>query len=155
MRESRLYGSVRGVLGNWHSYRDSLRSNLLAVVLVALRGVHGEKTVEAEVSLYYIANKISTTYHGMMIAIPAPAWDVFYSMSPADLAAILLDVVGESTQVTLIGCFMVDYSLYNKTPVLRYGYVTQSSSHGSRAPRDRSGGPGGLAQRQSIHDHAR
>ena len=22
MRESRLYGSVRGVLGNWHSYRD-------------------------------------------------------------------------------------------------------------------------------------
>ena len=24
MRESRLYGSVRGVLGNWHSYRDSL-----------------------------------------------------------------------------------------------------------------------------------
>ena len=25
MRESRLYGSVRGVLGNWHSYRDSLK----------------------------------------------------------------------------------------------------------------------------------
>ena len=26
MRESRLYGSVRGVLGNWHPYRDSLVS---------------------------------------------------------------------------------------------------------------------------------
>jgi len=25
MRESHLYGSVRGVLGNWHSYRDSLK----------------------------------------------------------------------------------------------------------------------------------
>ena len=66
--------------------------NLLAVVLAALRGVHGEETVDEEVSLYYIANEISTTYHGMMIAIPAPEWDVFYSMSPSDLAAILLEL---------------------------------------------------------------
>jgi len=64
--------------------------NLLAVVLAALRGVHGEETVDEEVSLYYIANEISTTYHGMMIAIPAPEWEVFYSMSPTDLAAVLL-----------------------------------------------------------------
>src|SRR5919197_1460063 len=66
--------------------------NLLGVVLAALRGVHGEETVDEEVSLYYIANEIATTYHGMMIAIPAPEWDVFYSMSPADLADILLDL---------------------------------------------------------------
>jgi hypothetical protein len=66
--------------------------NLLAVVLAALRGVHGEEKVDEEVSLYYIANEISTTYHGMMIAIPPPEWDVFYSMSPADLAATLLDL---------------------------------------------------------------
>lgn len=66
--------------------------NLLAVVLAALRGVHGEETVDKEVSLYYVANEISTTYHGMMIAIPAPEWDVFYSMSPVELAAILLDL---------------------------------------------------------------
>jgi len=59
-------------------------------VLAALRGVHGEETVDEEVSLYYIANEITTTYHGMMIAIPEPEWDVFYAMSPADLAAILL-----------------------------------------------------------------
>ena len=64
--------------------------NLLAVVLAALRGVHGEEIVDEEVSLYYIANEITTTYHGMMIAIPEPEWDVFYVMSPADLAAILL-----------------------------------------------------------------
>jgi hypothetical protein len=64
--------------------------NLLAVVLAALRGVHGDETVDEEVSLYYIANEIATTYHGMMIAIPAPEWDVFYAMSSADLAAILL-----------------------------------------------------------------
>jgi len=46
--------------------------NLLAVVLAALRGVHGEQTVDEEVSLYSIANDIVTTYHGMMIAIPQP-----------------------------------------------------------------------------------
>ena len=64
--------------------------NLLAVVLAALRRVHGEEIVDEEVSLYYIANEITTTYHGMMIAIPEPEWDVFYAMSPADLAAILV-----------------------------------------------------------------
>ena len=66
--------------------------NLLAVVLAALRGVHGEETVDDEVSLYYIANEVATTYHGMMIAIPAPEWDVFYAMNVAELAAILLDL---------------------------------------------------------------
>ncbi len=75
--------------------------NLLAVVLAALRGVHGEETIEQEVSLYYIANEISTTYHGMMIAIPAPEWDVFYSMSLADLAAILLELA-ESVRLQAI-----------------------------------------------------
>jgi DDE family transposase len=67
-------------------------SNLLAVVLAALRGGHGDKTVDEAVSLYYSANEIATTSHGMMSAIPAPEWDVFYAMSPAALAAILLDL---------------------------------------------------------------
>lgn len=66
--------------------------NLLAVVLAALRRVHGEALVDEEVSLYYIANEITTTYHGMMIAIPEPEWDVFYAMSTADLAAILVEL---------------------------------------------------------------
>jgi hypothetical protein len=66
--------------------------NVLAVVLAALRGGHGEKTVDEEVSLYYVANEIATTSHGMMIAIPEPEWDVFYAMSHADLAALLLEL---------------------------------------------------------------
>jgi Transposase DDE domain len=66
--------------------------NLLAVGLAALRGVHGEEIVDEEVSLYYVANEISTTYHGMMIAIPPPEWNVFYSMSVIDLVDILLDL---------------------------------------------------------------
>ena len=63
--------------------------NLLAVVLAALRSVHGEEIVDEEVSLYYIANDIATTYHGMMIAIPAPEWDLFSAMALPELAALL------------------------------------------------------------------
>jgi hypothetical protein len=66
--------------------------NLLAVISAALRGIHGEEMVDDEVSLYDVANEISTTYHGMMIAIPPSEWDGFYSMSPAELAAILLEL---------------------------------------------------------------
>jgi len=60
--------------------------NLLAVVLAALRGMHGEETVDQEVSLYYIANELATTYKGMMIAIPEPEWAIFSAMSPDELA---------------------------------------------------------------------
>lgn len=62
--------------------------NLLAVVLAALRGVHGEETVDQEVSLYYIANDIATTYKGMMIAIPEPEWTLFSAMDLTELATI-------------------------------------------------------------------
>jgi hypothetical protein len=66
--------------------------NTLAVVQAALRSVHGEETVEHEVSLYYIANEIATTYTGMMIAIPEPEWAVFYAMPTPDLAALLCEL---------------------------------------------------------------
>jgi hypothetical protein len=67
-------------------------SNVLAVVLAALRGVHGADTVDQEVSLSDSANAISTTYTGMMMAIPEPEWDIFSAMHPVALAAILLDL---------------------------------------------------------------
>jgi hypothetical protein len=62
--------------------------NLLAVVLAALRGVHGEERVDQDISLYYIANEIATTYKGMMIAIPEPEWTIFYAMDLTELATI-------------------------------------------------------------------
>jgi hypothetical protein len=43
--------------------------------------VHGEDIVDQAVSLYESANDIATTYHGMLIAIPEPAWDLFSAMS--------------------------------------------------------------------------
>lgn len=51
--------------------------------------------MDEEVSLYYIATEIATTYHSMMIAIPESEWDLFYSRSTAELAAILLDPTRE------------------------------------------------------------
>ncbi len=79
--------------------------NLLAVVLAALRGVHGQEKVDAEVSLYYIANDISTTYNGMMIAIPEAEWDVFSRMSASDMVATLRDLAQR-----------VDLRAYRKSP---------------------------------------
>jgi IS4 transposase len=67
-------------------------SNLLAVVLAALRGVHGQERVDEEVALYYLANDLSTTYNEMMIAIPEAEWDVFYRMSASAMASVLLDL---------------------------------------------------------------
>jgi hypothetical protein len=79
--------------------------NLLAVVWAALRHVHGEQTVDEEISLYSIANEIATTYKGMMIAIPEPEWDVFYAMPLAALATILLDLAAR-----------VNLKAFRKTP---------------------------------------
>jgi hypothetical protein len=63
--------------------------NMLAVVMAALRSVHGEETIDHDLSLYYVANEIAHTYHGMMIAIPEDAWRVFSRMRPAELVATL------------------------------------------------------------------
>jgi len=67
-------------------------SNSVAVVLAALRGVHGQESVDEEVSLSSIATDIATTYHGMMIAIPEVEWDVFARMRTSDMVATLLDL---------------------------------------------------------------
>jgi hypothetical protein len=59
--------------------------NLLAAIKGALRGVHGQKTVE-ELSNFYLTNEISGVYRGMMIALPPEKWKVFQTMSEKQLA---------------------------------------------------------------------
>jgi hypothetical protein len=39
--------------------------------------------------LYYVANDIAQTSHGMMIAIPEDEWRVFSRMRPAEMVATL------------------------------------------------------------------
>ena len=66
--------------------------NMLAVVMAALRSVHGAQVIDQELSLYYVANDIAQTYHGMMIAIPEEEWRVFSRMRPAELVATLREL---------------------------------------------------------------
>jgi DDE family transposase len=66
--------------------------NMLAVVMAALRSVHGAATIDQELSLYYVANDIAQTYHGMMIAIPEAEWRVFSRMRPAELVTTLREL---------------------------------------------------------------
>ena len=66
--------------------------NMLAVVMAALRSVHGAETIDQELSLYYVANDIAQTYHGMMIAIPEDEWRVFSRMRPAEMVATLREL---------------------------------------------------------------
>ena len=47
---------------------------VLRVIQGALRAAHGADKVEAEVSGYYLADELSGTYRGMMIAIPPRHW---------------------------------------------------------------------------------
>jgi hypothetical protein len=61
---------------------------MLAVGLAALRRVHGE-TMDQELSLYYVANDIAQTYHGMRMAMPEEEWRVFSRRRPAEMVATL------------------------------------------------------------------
>jgi IS4 transposase len=62
---------------------------ILSVVKAALASVHGVDTVEHKISGYYLADEISGTYRGMMIAIPQEDWTVFRQYSKAQLIKVL------------------------------------------------------------------
>jgi hypothetical protein len=66
--------------------------NVLSLIKGALRVTHGEKKVTEEVSGYYIANEVSRTYGGMMIAIPEEEWVVFARMTVKGFARVLKEL---------------------------------------------------------------
>jgi hypothetical protein len=63
--------------------------NLLAAAKGALRGVHGEPTVENKLSNFYVTEEISGVYRGMMIALPPEKWELFQTMDQLELAKTL------------------------------------------------------------------
>ena len=63
--------------------------NGMSVIHAALRNVHGEETVEENLSSYYLSLEISQVYHGMLIAIPPEEWEVFRNLTTAQLASQL------------------------------------------------------------------
>lgn len=66
--------------------------NMLAVVMAALRSVHGAEVIDQDLSLSDVANDLAQTYHGMMIAIPEDEWRVFSHMCPAEMVATLIEL---------------------------------------------------------------
>jgi IS4 transposase len=66
--------------------------NVLSVLQGALRVAQGEKQVKEEVSGYYIANEITRTYGGMMIAIPEEEWVVFARLTAKEFARVLKEL---------------------------------------------------------------
>ncbi|MGD8970535.1 MAG: hypothetical protein PVG01_03940 [Desulfobacterales bacterium] len=62
---------------------------ILCVIKSALASVHGADVIEKQVSGYYVADEISATYRGMMIAIEYDHWVVFQRMTPTKLVKIL------------------------------------------------------------------
>lgn len=55
--------------------------NVIGIIKAALRAEHGHEKIEEEVSGYYIANEMSRTYDGMVIAVPPSKWKVFRRMN--------------------------------------------------------------------------
>ena len=66
--------------------------NLMSAMKAALRTVHGERVVDEKVSGYYLANEVTRTHDGMMIAIPEDEWVVFHGLTPAEMGKVLVDL---------------------------------------------------------------
>jgi IS4 transposase len=62
---------------------------IVSVIKAALSSIHGSKIIEEQVSGYYLADEISGTYRGMMIAIDAEEWVFFRQLTPAQLVQLL------------------------------------------------------------------
>lgn len=62
---------------------------VLSVIKAALGSVHGADTIKNNVSGYYLADEISGTYRGMMIAIPDEEWSLFARMTTDEFVELL------------------------------------------------------------------
>ena len=62
---------------------------IMSVIKSALGSVHGVDAIEKQLSGYYVADEISGTYRGMMIAIDYRHWVIFQQMTPIKLARVL------------------------------------------------------------------
>jgi hypothetical protein len=67
---------------------------IMSVIKSALGSVHGVDVIEKQVSGYYLADEISGTYRGMMIAIDDKHWIIFRDMPPTKLVKVLRELAG-------------------------------------------------------------
>ena len=73
-----------------------LAFNVYATVKAALRAAHGAETVEQEVSDYFLADEISGTYRGMMIAIEPKHWQPLATADTDSLAKALVELAAKA-----------------------------------------------------------
>lgn len=66
--------------------------NVMAVIQAALRCEHGEEAIDERFSSYAFAEEVSTTYRGMMIAIPDEQWRCFQTASTAQFVQYLREM---------------------------------------------------------------
>jgi IS4 transposase len=70
--------------------------NVLAVVRAALRSEHGTEAVETKASTRHMADEVASTYAGMMIALPAPAWAPYGRLGVAGMVAFLREAASQA-----------------------------------------------------------
>jgi hypothetical protein len=75
--------------------------NMMAVVLAAMRSVHGSDTVDHQVSSFYLAEEFSGIYRGMMIAVPPEEWEIFRQFSHQKIAELLKQITAKIKLATL------------------------------------------------------
>lgn len=69
--------------------------NAVSILKASLRAVLGEETVQKKISPYYITLEVSSTYQGMMIAIPEPRWAIFRKLNTQEFVALLLELASQ------------------------------------------------------------
>jgi IS4 transposase len=62
---------------------------IVSVIKAALSSIHGTKIIAEQVSGYYLADEISGTYRGMMIAIEDEQWEIFRELTQTELIRVL------------------------------------------------------------------
>ncbi len=61
----------------------------MSVIKAALGSVYGTDVIENELSGFYVADEISATRRGMMIAVPDEHWTVFQQMETSEIVTVL------------------------------------------------------------------
>jgi hypothetical protein len=62
---------------------------IFAVVKAALSSVHSADTIDNKLSGYYVADEISATYRGMIVAIEEEEWKAFQKISQSEVITLL------------------------------------------------------------------
>ena len=78
--------------------------NIYAVIMAALRSHHNDEDIDDKVSGYYIAEEISETYAGMLIAVPEEDWMSFDKLNVSKMSSVLLYLAS-----------MIDFSKFKKS----------------------------------------